>query len=415
MKLDSQRWMDYSIDISKKACQAELRVGAVLVSEQNELICSAFSGENSSSSWVNILLEKVVENGISSAKSIYVTINTLSERYSFDMIKILSEVQIDEIYMGLPDPSLTEYLVIDPFLKLNSVYRYPDILQREIIKMNSEFFDNSTQNITASPYYSSNRISNLVIENLESKGILVSKDELNSNKSESALASLLCTRYSINYIEALQLVKSTISLAFNRKYGTYNYTDDARSFDVGWIENFMSFFQQTTSRDIENSSILSVGVGSGHEAIALFSKCRNVTFVDIAPGGLEKIKAYKPSAETIVSSAIDLSSVPNNSKDVYVSLRTYNSSFFDIKKAILEAYRTLKQGAAIIISIANGFLCPERNCIIPGLIVPGTGFIDIYRGMDTAKQLQYELELSGFTGISFYPTNTEIYLSAIVD
>ncbi|EAE1300593.1 class I SAM-dependent methyltransferase [Listeria monocytogenes] len=415
MKLDIRRWMDYSIDISKRACQTELRVGVVLVSEQNELICSAFSGENSNSSWVDILLEKVVENGISSAKSIYVTINTLSERYSFDMIKILSEVQIDEIYIGLPDPCLNEYLGIDPFLKLNSAYRYPDILQHEIIKLNSDFFENSTQNIIASPYYSSNRISNLVIENLKSKGILVLKDELNSNKSESSLASLLSTRYSINYVESLQLVQSAISQAFNSKYGAYNYTDDARSFDVGWIENFMSFFQQTTSRDIENSSILSVGVGSGHEAIALFSKCRNVTFVDIAPGGLEKIKANKPSAETIVSSAIDLSSVPNNSKDVYVSLRTYNSSFFDIKKAILEAYRTLKPGATIIISIANGFFCPERNCIIPGLIVPGTGFIDLYRGMDTAKQLQYELELSGFTGISFYPTNTEIYLSAIAD
>ena len=92
----------------------------------------------------------------------------------------------------------------------------------------------------------------------------------------------------------------------------------------------------------------------------------------------------------------------------------YNSSFFNRKGAISEAHRVLKSNAAIIVSIANGFLYPEKHCVIPGLIIPGTEFVDIYRGMDTAKLLCIELLHAGFKDIEIFPTNTEIFASAIV-
>lgn len=97
---------------------------------------------------------------------------------------------------------------------------------------------------------------------------------------------------------------------------------------------------------------------------------------------------------------------------IYV-FRTYNSSFFDIKEAISEAHRALKPNAVIIISVDNVFLCPERHCIIPGLILPETEFVYIYRGMDTTKLIHTEYIQAGFKNIQFFPTNTEIYLSAI--
>lgn len=118
-------------------------------------------------------------------------------------------------------------------------------------------------------------------------------------------------------------------------------------------------------------------------------------------------------AHIIVSSADDLSSIPDDNYDLYISLRTYNSSFFNIKGAISEAYRVLKPNAAIIISVANGFLYPEKHCIIPGLIIPGTEFVDIYRSMDTAKLIFAELLHAGFKDIQLFPTTTEIFVSAI--
>jgi len=406
-------WMNYSIDIAKGASQSDLRVGVVLVSEHNELICSAYAGEERNASWCSVLLSKVRKRKISNAQSIYITINTLSVAYSFDLIELLKEVHIKEIHVGLPDPALTCYLVDDPAITLNHVYRYPDELQRKILEQNNHFFADSKQSIKYSPFYSENRISNLVIEKLKSKGFVVSKNELNANKQRSALVSLICNRYGIEYSEAISTVYNAVSEAFNSKYGAYNYSDDTRSLDLNWKESFMSFYKRSSARPMSTINILNVGVGSGHEAIALFSNCTRVTFVDIAQGGLEKIKEQIPLSKVIVSNAVDLSSIPDNSHELYVSLRTYNSSFFDVKEAISEAHRVLKPNAVIIISVANGFLCPEQHCIIPGLIIPGTEFVDIYRGMDTTKLIHTEFIQAGFKYIQTFPTNTEIYLSAI--
>lgn len=413
MNANSMFWMNYSINISKGASQSDLRVGVVLISEHNELICSAFAGEECNASWFSVLLSKVQKLKISNAQSIYITINTLSVANSFDLMELLKEIHINEIYVGLPDPALTCYLDDDPIIALNHVYRYPDELQREILEQNDHFFLESKQKIKYSPYYSENRISNLVIENLKSKGFVVSKDELNANKRRSALASLVCNRYGIEYAKAISAVHNAISEAFNSKYGAYNYSDDARSLDLDWKESFMSFYKRSSAIPLSIINILNVGVGSGHEAMALFSNCTGVTFVDIAQDGLEKIKGQIPLSKIIVSSADDLSSIPDNSYDLYVSLRTYNSSFFDIKKAISEAHKVLKPNAVMIVSVANGFLCSERHCIIPGLIIPGTEFVDIYRGMDTIKLMHTEFLQAGFKSIQLFPTNTEIYLSAI--
>ena len=51
MNIDVDHWMRYSIEISKKRMTLGLKVGAVLVSQDNEVLCSAFSGEAGCNSW----------------------------------------------------------------------------------------------------------------------------------------------------------------------------------------------------------------------------------------------------------------------------------------------------------------------------------------------------------------------------
>lgn len=412
MNAKSMYWMNYSINISKEASHSSLHVGAVLVSENNELVCSAFTGESCNASWCSVLLSKIRKLKISSAQSIYITISTLSRTHMFDLLELLSEVSVNKIYVGLPDPALKCYMDDDPIITHAHVYRYPDELQREILKLNAHFYADSTQSIRNSPYYSENRISNMVIDSLKSKGFVVSLDELNANKRGSAVASLICNKYEIKYEEAFSTVQIAISEAFNIKYGTYTYSDDARSLDPDWKESFNSFYKRSSVMPMPTNNILNVGVGNGHEAMILFSNCEYVTFVDIAQVGLEQIKEKKPSSKIIVSNADALSSIPDNQYDLYVSLRTFNSSFFDIKRAISEAHRVLKPNAIIIVSVANGFLCSIQHCIIPGLIIPGTEFVDIYRGMDTVKLMQKEFLQAGFNNVQLFPTNTELYLSA---
>lgn len=251
-----------------------------------------------------------------------------------------------------------------------------------------------------------------MINNLKSKGFDITKKELNSNKHQTELALLLCQKYGTDYSSAIRIVHSAISEAFNIKYSTYSYTDDTRSLDPNWKDRFLSIYKTVVCIPMPELDIINVGVGGGHEAIALFSNCPSITFVDIAHGGLKNIKKNLPCSNTTIASADNLSTVPNCSYDLYISLRTFNSSFFDIEQAIKEAKRILKPNATIIISVANGFLCPERNCIIPGLIVPGTEFVDVYRGMDTAKQVHTAFIQAEFQEIQLYPTNTEIFLTA---
>lgn len=409
----TMEWMNYSITITQQANRALLRTGSVLVSKDNRLICSAYTGEEYSLPWCTILLNKIRKLKMYDVESIYLTINTLSRRHTFDLTTLLEEIHINRIYIGLPDPTLSSYTDNDPTFMYTPVYRYPDELLKKILELNIDFYAGSSQSIKYSPYYSKNRISDLVIANLHSRGFCVSEGELAENRQREELATLICNKYQCDFSEAMSTVRTAMAEAFSHKYGTYNYSDDARSIDMNWVTSFELCYKRRFKEPISSQKILNVGVGSGQEALALFSNCTCITFVDIAWAGLERVQAQIPCAHVIVSCANDLSSISNDTFELYVSLRTYNSSFFDIRGAISEAHRVLKPNAAIIISVANGFLNLENHCIIPGLIIPGTEFVDIYRGMDATKLIIAELLHVGFKDIQVFPTNTEIFVSAI--
>ena len=129
MSQNSVKWMNYSITIAQQADSSLLRTGSVLVSKDNKLICSAYTGEEYGLTWYPILLNKLRKFKISGAQSIYITINTLSQAHTFDLVALLTKIHINEIYIGLPDPTLSSYLDDDLVITHNSVYRYPDKLQ----------------------------------------------------------------------------------------------------------------------------------------------------------------------------------------------------------------------------------------------------------------------------------------------
>lgn len=412
MLKDDNYWMKYSIYLMEKSKNSELSVGVVLVSEQNELICSSYTGEEKGKSLYTVLLEKIYAQNAYDAQCIYLTTNTLSKEHDFDLNEILNKIRVNKIFIGLPDPNLDSYIDDDPMLSYDHSYRYPLDMQREILQYNYDLYKNSKQCIENSPYYSENRISNMVIDKMKSYGIDLSKEDLVNNKQKSALSSLIAERYGKSEFESRLIVDNVISEAFNSKYGTYNYDDDTRSFESEWKNKFMYAYSISNSLPMNRQKILNVGVGSGNEAFELFSGYKDVTFVDVSKTGLMKIKDRIPLAKTVVTSADDLRTIYDESYDVYISLRTYNSSFFDINRSIAEAYRVLKSGAKIIISVANGFLSKRQNCIIPGLIIPGTEFVDIYRGMDMANVVYKSMIVGGFKDIKILPSNTEIYLIA---
>ncbi|MBC6356724.1 methyltransferase domain-containing protein [Lactobacillus helsingborgensis] len=387
----------------------------MIINNENKLICSSYTGKNGNLSWVEGLSQRENKFSDISSCSLFVTINTLDSNDRFDISKIIDSFPINKIYIGLPDPSLTSYFPNDPFFQQKNLYRYPEDLQKVILNDNLSFYDKSMQNIQAVPLYYKNSISKSVINELEANGLTISAKELRENNTNELLATLISQKYNLDYSSCFKKINGIVSSVFNQKYGSYSYSNDSRLLDNSWITIFKELIlKQTQDKNfLTEANIVNVGVGGGNEAQLLFSNGSNITFIDIAQDGLKKVKKKFPAAKTVMSSATDLHFLPNQSQDLYVSLRTFNSSFFDMKRATREAFRILKDKSPIIISIANGFLNKIPPRIISGLILPGTKFVDIYRGFDTCNFLSSFFKRIGFKDVQIVPTNTEIFLSAV--
>lgn len=413
MKNKNLYWMNYSIEVAQNSDSLNLHVGVVAVSKENKLICSVFSNGDGVASWSDQLLLELKNQKVTMVHSLYLTVNTLTSNKEFDLNKIVQEILVTNIYLGISDPDLISYLPNDPVLSLKNIKRYPEVLQKKIIKQNKKHFLSSMHNIKYNLHYSTKRISSLVLQKLSDSGISISKKEIDSNRQSNKLARYIVNKLGLTYQNVEQLINKILSDAFNEKYSLYNYADDARSIEGDWKNDFLTVYSKATDKPLECNRVLNVGVGSGNEAKMLFSHCKDITFVDIAQDGLKKIEKIFPHSNTLASRAENLSQLASNDYDLYVSLRTYNSSFFNLRQAISEAYRVLKPNAIIIISIANGFLNAEQKQIIPGLLIPGSEFVDIYRGIDMMKSLSEEFAKKGFCNIQVYVTNTEIYMSAV--
>lgn len=406
-------WMNYTIENANFCSQSSLYIGAALVSKDNDLICSS-NNTNLNQSWSTIFLDELTKKNIKEVDSLYLTINSLKSDNELDINTLLNKINIKNIYLGLPDPNLNVYLSNDPIVNKNNIYRYPENLQEKILKQNEKYYLNSKQHLKNCSYFSTKRIGNLLIEKLKENGYILSQKEVYGNKRIPELTTFISNKYNLKYEETMNLINEGLKYAFNQKYSSYNYQDDVRSLDASWKENFISICKKIIDSSLNDIKVLDVGVGSGNEATILFSNCSDITFVDIAHIGLKKIKDKLPQAKIINSVAENLPFL-DDTYDLYVSLRTYNSSFFDVKKSLSEAYRVLKDEGAIILSIANGFLNNKENNIISGLIIPGLEFIDIYRGIDMVRNLSKEFSNNNFKNIQIHTTKEEIYLTAIIN
>lgn len=84
-------WMNYSINIANGSKDNNLRVGAVLVTEDNKLVCSAYTDECSGLSWYEILLSKIEKINVNKAYYLFLTVNTLFSESEFDLNKLMEK------------------------------------------------------------------------------------------------------------------------------------------------------------------------------------------------------------------------------------------------------------------------------------------------------------------------------------
>lgn len=412
MKKDNYYWMQYAVKLANEINSKSIRVAAVLVNNNKLVDVSCSSDERS---WAENLIIKLNNKKITKIENLYLTINTLKNNQEFDLNILLNKIEVANIFLGLPDPNLNDYLKNDPILTNKNIFRFTDNLQEEIFKQNYNLYNNSKQNIKYNKYFHDTRIGYFLKKKLDSYGIYLETDDIFQKYQIKNLVDYISIKFNITKKKAYELITSILSEAFNFKYSEYVYSNDIRSLNPKWSKTFKDIYSKTNKEPLNKRKILNIGVGSGNEAKELFLNCDNITFIDIAANGLEKVKKLFPTSKIIKSRAEDLSMLEDNSYDLYVSLRTYNSSFFDIKQAIKEAYRVLKPNSVIIISISNGFLNLKNKKIISGLRIPKLNFVDLYRGLDMIKSLSTFLVKFNFVDIELTQTNGELYLSARVN
>jgi len=157
--------------------------------------------------------------------------------------------------------------------------------------------------------------------------------------------------------------------AFTSKYAAPR--EDEKLVNIGglgvqgireWHTYLRLFLARLGIMDIKNIDVVDVGIGNAYASQVFLDNCASLTGVDISAEALNYAKDKLPNAALKIGSAEDLREIDSFSKDLYISLRTYQSTLFDIKESLHEAYRVLADGGGIVISIPNMFLKKNGNC-----------------------------------------------------
>jgi len=227
----------------------------------------------------------------------------------------------------------------------------------------------------------------------------------------SELESICHLRYPERSLEEIRkIVRQARAAAFEYKYADRTEQDDERYTDIRrWKGELQSLLSYLDILDTNAKKVINVGIGNGLEAKGLFDNIEEFIGVDISGKALTKAQERCPKMKPIITDAEDLWDVENQSQELYISLRTYQSTLFDIKTALLEAYRILKPGGTILISIPYVFV-EESGRVVKGLLKPETDEVDSELPWDLTNKIRSTLDRFNFNNTGIRTGMVEIYI-----
>jgi ubiquinone/menaquinone biosynthesis C-methylase UbiE len=315
--------------------------------------------------------------------------------------------------------------VAGPILIVLFMSLFIPLFKKETAKQNQSGFIEKTEMHTQSKYVLQST-PDIVID-------ILNKNNINTNGLK------ICAGFNINdlykrvYIlnptlnvqKTNSIINNARETAFTKKYAAPQEDEkllpDLILKELGlkkWDCYLNEFVKLIGVDNIENLTVLDVGIGNAYASHIFLKKCSNLFGVDVSNKALDYAKDKLPNAHLCKGSAENLTMIQSFSIDLYISLRTYQSTLFDMKQSLHEAYRVLAQGGRIIISIPSMFLIKDiDNNIVrytKGLIAPYSKTPSMEYAIEIANRIKFYLELLGFYEISIYNDSPyEIYIGGI--
>lgn len=203
--------------------------------------------------------------------------------------------------------------------------------------------------------------------------------------------------------------------AYTQKYTALRNDDEKLSVKDphgNWIDYFRQFLESKGISDIDQYDVLDVGFGNGHAYCLCdyFKKIKSLTIVDLSKDALDIAKKSFPNASCFQNDAENLESINNTSVDIYLSFRTYQSTLFDRRVAVHEAFRVIRPGGIIVVSIPKIYIAPDGE-IKEGLSDPNKKITKKYL-YEVVERISSYIEMLGFKNVSTWdrsPYETYIF------
>lgn len=214
--------------------------------------------------------------------------------------------------------------------------------------------------------------------------------------------------------------------AYDVKYSQRKISKDVRGLareeqEDYWVDVFERVLCNLgiSKKNYYASTVLVVGVGNGDEGLDLeydrVAQQGKLLLADIAQTSLEiarkKFIKLDGNCEAINQPAQDLSSIPSDSIDLYISTMTFQSTFFNIEKALYEAVRVLNSDGSLIISVVNGYLNKKKE-YIKGMMKYNSLEVDTFRPRRIADHICDKLKKLGMNKIGTLESDSEIFVYA---
>jgi len=253
------------------------------------------------------------------------------------------------------------------------------------------------------------QISEIITEKLREASVDV--DDLPSDwdlTSDDLVNYCATATHGMSREELKSRIDGARGFAFDIKYADQDYTDNYRGFTDAWRSEIREILRSLKADDYLSRRLVSVGIGNGLEAEGLFDNARILTAVDLAPRSLQIAKRRLRYARTVNAQAEHLKGILNASHDIYLSFRTYQSSYFDVSRALREAYRVVRPGGLILISVANGYI--SEGGFIPGMLIPRSTVVDRDRPFELVDKIRRKLTLLRFEEIGIRTGFGEVFV-----